>query len=65
MSKLSQTSIEEAVRCFSGPSEPPVLSPRNEETYARAKCDVILYTLQFVGVLVDRRHDNPSSVSPI
>jgi len=63
VSKLSRSGVEGAVRCFSGLSEPPILSPRNEEVYARAKCDVILYVLQFVGVLVDRRHDSPSSVS--
>lgn len=57
--------VEGATRCFDGPSEPPVLSPREGEWYNRVKCEVILHLLQFVGVLVDHHYDNPASVRPV
>ena len=59
---LALVGIEGALKCFEGPTEPPILSPRDEELYVSAKCDLIMYIIQFVGVLVDHHHNSPTSV---
>ena len=65
MSQLALGGLGETLQFFEGPSQPPVLSPRDEETYTKAKREVVWYIVRLVGVLVDHHYDNLTSVSSI
>ncbi len=65
VSQLALGGLGETLQFFEGPSQPPVLSPRDEETYTKAKREVVWYIVRLVGVLVDHHYDNLTSVSSI